>query len=107
MVLKQPQKKTSDGLQLTLSSFGVPSTKEGDLDEVVRMRFVHINDVYIMDNLPLGVARVRWIGGASNALLELMPQCLLSLLFCVDYLFGLMSVWDFFLQVSQTSPMGK
>lgn len=29
-------------------------TKESDSDDVVRMRFVHINDVYIMDNLQLG-----------------------------------------------------
>ncbi|CAK8991260.1 3'-cyclic-nucleotide 2'-phosphodiesterase/3'-nucleotidase [Durusdinium trenchii] len=28
------------------------SKAEGDSGEVVRMRFVHINDVYIMDNLP-------------------------------------------------------
>jgi len=25
--------------------------KESDSDDVVRMRFVHINDVYVMDNL--------------------------------------------------------
>ena len=30
---------------------GLPLLKESDSDDVVRMRFVHINDVYVMDNL--------------------------------------------------------